>query len=283
MEMIRKTIEKDEEYLRQISKEVSFEKDDYKKDIEKLEEFCNQTECFALAAVQIGIPKRIVYLKNTRLDVDLEDVSYNEARILINPKVTSRKGKTQYWEACLSCLDNMGLVTRPYEMTVEYYDIEGKKQKEKFEGFESTVLSHELDHLDGILHMDIAEKVIVMPREERKKYREKHPYKILSKTGAYERKSRIEINEKRLDNSLKIVKKLEKALNDFEKNQVDLHLLNQYYGSKDWLKEKEELEKKPNPSIKAGVLSEDGVWNLMEDVSELKDTMKKIIEEKEQK
>ena len=82
MEMIRKTIEKDEEYLRQISKEVSFEKDDYKKDIEKLEEFCNQTECFALAAVQIGIPKRIVYLKNTRLDVDLKKEKHSTGKLV---------------------------------------------------------------------------------------------------------------------------------------------------------------------------------------------------------
>ena len=192
MEIKRKTIEKDEKYLRQISKEVSFETDTYKKDIKKLEEFCNNTECFALAAVQIGIPKRIVYLKNTTLEVPLEDVDYNESKILINPKVLSRKGKTQYWEACLSCLDNMGLVTRPYEIVVEYYDSEGKKHKEKYEGFESTVLSHELDHLDGILHMDIAEKVIQMPREERKKYREKHPYKIISKTGVYSRKTKKE-------------------------------------------------------------------------------------------
>ena len=54
-----------------------------------------------------------------------------------------------------------------------------------FEGFESTVLSHEIDHLDGILHVDIAEKVLVMTLEERKEYRKKHNYKIISKTGNY--------------------------------------------------------------------------------------------------
>ena len=81
----------------------------------------------------------------------------------------------------------MGLVIRPYEINLEYYDIKGNKHKEKFEGFSSTVLSHELDHLDGILHMDIAEQVIVMSKEERKEFREQHPYNIISKTCKYER------------------------------------------------------------------------------------------------
>ncbi len=187
MNIVRKTIENDEDYLRQVSKDVSFDNDEYKDDIKLLEEFCLNTECFALAAVQIGIPKRIVYLKNTSLDVGIDDINYNESKVLINPVVISRKGITKYWEACLSCLDNMGLVRRPYEMVVEYYDIDGIKHKEKFEGFESTVLSHELDHLDGILHMDIAEEVIQMPKDKRKEFREKHPYEIISKTCEYKK------------------------------------------------------------------------------------------------
>lgn len=182
MEIKRKTIENDEEYLRQISEEVSFDDDSYKEDIKLLEEYCLDTECFALAAIQIGIPKRIIYLKNTTLDVSLTDKNYNESKVLINPVVISRKGHTKFWEACLSCLDYTGLVSRPYEIIVEYYDKDGVKQTEKFEGFPSTVLSHELDHLDGILHMDIAEEVLEMNAEERSEFRKTHPYEIISKT-----------------------------------------------------------------------------------------------------
>lgn len=80
----------------------------------------------------------------------------------------------------------MGLVSRPYEMTVEYYDENGLKHNETLRGFESTVLAHELDHLDGILHMDIAEKVINIPKEERKAYRKEHPYEVISKTCDYD-------------------------------------------------------------------------------------------------
>ena len=185
MEIKRKTIENDLEYLRQISKEVSLDDPSYKEDIKLLKEFCNETECFALAAVQIGIPKRIVFLKNTTLDVPIDDINYNEAKVLINPVIVKRRGLTKYWEACLSCLDNMGLVERPYELIVKYYDEDGNIHEDKFEGFPSTVLSHELDHLDGILHMDIADEVLVMPKEERKVYREKHPYEIISKTCKY--------------------------------------------------------------------------------------------------
>ena len=194
MEIKRKTIENDEEYLRQISEEVSFDDDSYKEDIKLLEEYCLATECFALAAIQIGIPKRIVYLKNTTLDVSLTDKNYNESKVLINPVVISRKGHTKFWEACLSCLDYTGLVSRPYEIIVEYYDKDGVKQTEKFEGFPSTVLSHELDHLDGILHMDIAEEVLKMPKDMRKKFRENHPYEIISKTCDYDKIKKLKYN-----------------------------------------------------------------------------------------
>ena len=186
MEIKRKTIENDEEYLRQISVPVSLDDNSYKKEIDMLEQFCLETECFALAAVQIGIPKRMIYLKNTTLDVPLEEMNYNESKVLINPVVVSKKGHTRYWEACLSCLANMGLVSRPYEMIVHYFDKEGFEHEDKFEGFEATVLSHELDHLDGILHMDIAEQVLNMPKEKRKEFREQHPYEIISKTCDYD-------------------------------------------------------------------------------------------------
>ncbi len=188
MEIKRKTILDDEEFLRQISQEVDLNDESYKEEIKLLEQFCFETECFALAAVQIGIPKRMIYLKNTTLDVSLEDMDYNESKVLINPVVLSRKGHTKYWEACLSCLNNMGLVSRPYEMNVQYYDENGIEHIETFVEFEATVLSHELDHLDGILHMDIAEEVLNMTPEERKAYREEHPYEVISKTCDYDKK-----------------------------------------------------------------------------------------------
>lgn len=190
------TIEDNEEYLRQISKEVDIKNDkELMNDISVLDEYCKENAVMAMAAVQLGIPKRMIYLKNTNLDiinkmqantVSEEEKNYNEAKVLINPIITNREGLTDYWEACASCLDNFGRVLRPYKIELEYYDVEGTKKQEVFEGFESTVLSHEIDHLDGILHIDIAEEVYQMPAEERKAWRINHGYKVYSKTGDYE-------------------------------------------------------------------------------------------------
>ena len=216
------TIQDNEEFLRQVSEPVIFPDDELDNDIKVLEQYFNQSETtLALAAVQLGIPKRLIYLKNTDLEIinrqnynqeTEEDKIYNEKRILINPVIISKEGLTDYWEACASCLDNLGHVKRPYKITIQYQDINGKFHHEIFEGFESTVLSldiypmtinsndhdevfvgfestvlsHEMDHLDGILHMDIADEVLIMTREERKEFRKTHGYKIISKDGNFE-------------------------------------------------------------------------------------------------
>lgn len=161
-----------------------------------MEQYFRQSDTtLALAAVQLGIPKRLIYLKNTDLELinrknnnqeTEEDRLHNEQRILINPVIVSRKGLTDYWEACATCLDNLGHLKRPYKIIVQYQDINGNFHSEVFEGFESTVLSHEIDHLDGILHMDIADEVLVMTREERKVFRKTHGYNIQSKNGNFE-------------------------------------------------------------------------------------------------
>lgn len=190
------TIQDNEPFLRQISSSVDIKNDkELVNDIDILDQFCKENNVMAMASVQLGIPKRIVYLKNTNLDIinkiqnnsNSEEIeNYNEKKVLINPTILKREGLTEYWEACASCLDNMGRVLRPYKIELEYYDINGNQKVETFEGFESTVLSHELDHLDGILHIDIAEEVIEMPANERKKWRQSHEYKIYQKDGDYD-------------------------------------------------------------------------------------------------
>ena len=89
--------------------------------------------------------------------------------------------------------------------------------------------------------------------------------------------NRITKNEERLDKLLESVKKLEEALVFFEGNKKDFELLNKYYGSKSWFKDKEDYENGRIPKIKAGVLSEDAVWNLDDDVGSLIVYMQKII------
>jgi len=193
MRLDRITIDNNEEYLRQISKPVDFKKDDWKKALEKLEYFCkNDDNILAMASIQLGIPLRIIYIKKT--DLSKLDEEYNEGRILINPIITKKEGLTEYWEACASCLNYTGLVERPYKIEVEYYDVEGNKRQAIYEGFESTVLSHEIDHLDGILHIDIAKEIRNLTKEERKELRKKEPYKIINKIKKFPKVKTKKIN-----------------------------------------------------------------------------------------
>lgn len=173
------TIKDSEKFLRQISKPVDFNDKELKQNIHDIKEFCeNYTSCYAMASIQLGIPKRIVCVRSSKEN----DTSQNESFLLINPQIISQKGRTEYWEACVSGLDKMGLVERPYQITVKYQDESGKEVIQTFEGFASTVLSHELDHLDGIFHFDRAKEVFEMPQEKRAEFRKTHNYKIFSKT-----------------------------------------------------------------------------------------------------
>ena len=87
---------------------------------------------------------------------------------------------------------------------------------------------------------------------------------------------RIIKNEERLDSVLSSIKKLEDALTEFKSNEKNIYLLNRYYGSNNWFKDKEVYEKN-NMKLKAGVLSEDAIWNMLDDVDDLIFEMKKIV------
>ena len=197
------TIENNEEYLRQSSKTVNFSDPELHNNIVVLQDYCMQNDVMAMAAVQLGIPKRIVYVKNTNLEIlnkrltdegKEETKDYNETKVLINPEIIQKEGLTSFWEACASCswyegeVEKWynGKVKRPYKIRVKYFDIEGNRHEDEFEGFESTVLCHEIDHLDGILHIDIADNVMTSTFEERIELRKKEGYTIISKTGDFE-------------------------------------------------------------------------------------------------
>ena len=88
---------------------------------------------------------------------------------------------------------------------------------------------------------------------------------------------RISKNEERLDKLLLNIKELEVALENLKASKKDLDLLNKYYDSKNWLKDKDAYENGSISKIKAGVLSEDAVWNLNEDINDLIKDMKSIV------
>ena len=90
---------------------------------------------------------------------------------------------------------------------------------------------------------------------------------------------RIAKNEERLDAACASIKNLENALDEFVALKKEIALLNRYYGSKNWFSDKEAYESGKIPKIKAGVLSEDAVWNMNEDIKELMKRMRKVEKE----
>lgn len=178
------TIDKHEKFLRQVSEKVDFTEADLAQNIHDIKEWClNNDSVYAMAAIQFGIAKRIVYIKSTTENVASDK---NAQQMMINPEIISKEGRTEFWEACASGLENFALVERPYKIVVRYQDENADFHTKEFEGFSATVVSHELDHLEGIFHMDRAKKLLKMPASERVEYRKNHPYKIISKTGNFE-------------------------------------------------------------------------------------------------
>ena len=89
--------------------------------------------------------------------------------------------------------------------------------------------------------------------------------------------ARIRKMERRLDRALAAVKRLSAALDKYEAVQEDIAALDQYYGSGEWRKDFEDDESGRLPEgLKRGVLSEDGIWNLLTDCKELKDRLKSL-------
>lgn len=187
----RITIEEDEEYLRQGSLDVDFEQDDYIAYIEYIRKFCKNSEVYALAPIQIGIPKRIIYIRNTSTDMTKNnDNTYSEDIVYINPIIINMYGHTQFLEGCASCKYSngnyiTGVIDRPYKIDIEYFDINGEKHNKTIKGFETTVFCHEYDHLNGILHMDRIKDSSLMTLDKMKEFRTNNPYKIIDKDKVF--------------------------------------------------------------------------------------------------
>jgi len=103
-----------------------------------------------LACPQIGISKRIFVAKKFFTDPTGKETSVDI--IFINPEIISKSKNTNImYEGCLSIPNTYGKVERAEKVTIKYQDENGEYKKIKAEGFFSTVIQHENDHLDGIL------------------------------------------------------------------------------------------------------------------------------------
>ena len=184
MELI--TLKDNEEFLRQTSQKIVNVDDQLRAQVEEIGKYCRENPVFAMAAVQLGLPKRVIYIKNsTKKASNCFNPEYDEKKIMLNPEIIEAYGETCYWESCQSCAEYTGFVRRPYRMKVKYQDLDLNEHVEEYEGFICTIFCHEIDHLDGIVHMDRAEKVLELSNEERRDLGRKEPYKIISQEGKF--------------------------------------------------------------------------------------------------
>ena len=161
---IRMVRENGDEVLRKRAREVEVVDDKIRELLDDMVETLHAYNGVGLAAPQVGILKRVVV-------IDLYDDK--GPMKLVNPKIVKQKGEQEVEEGCLSFPNQFAKIIRPAEVIIEALNENGKKIKIKGEGLLAQALSHELDHLDGVLFVDkiipgTLEYVTEEKKEERK-------------------------------------------------------------------------------------------------------------------
>ncbi|HOV25344.1 MAG TPA: peptide deformylase [Pseudobacteroides sp.] len=146
---IRIIREDGDEVLRKKAREVGTIDDRIVELVKDMTETMYEYDGVGLAAPQVGILKRIVVI----------DVG-NGPLELINPEIIKEDGEETEIEGCLSVPDVVGEVKRPYKVTVEAKNLKGQDIVVEGEGLLARALCHEIDHLNGVLFTDRAEKII---------------------------------------------------------------------------------------------------------------------------
>jgi peptide deformylase len=140
--------------LRQVSDPVEEVDGAVRKLIDDMLETMYAAPGIGLAAVQVGIPRRLLVL-------DVADEGEDKKPLaLINPEIVALGSTTRvYEEGCLSIPDVRVDIERPETVTVRYIDRDGKQQELAADGLLATAIQHELDHLDGHLIIDFLSRL----------------------------------------------------------------------------------------------------------------------------
>ena len=151
---IRTILTEPNSLLRQISKPVESVGEEEKKLMDDMLETMYAANGIGLAAIQIGIPKRIIVM-----DLSNKEDKKNP-RYFVNPVIKKKDNlKSIYEEGCLSVPNQFAEIERPKNCEVEYLDYNGEKKVLKAEGLLATCIQHEMDHLEGILFIDYLSKL----------------------------------------------------------------------------------------------------------------------------
>jgi peptide deformylase len=152
--MIRSIVQLPDPVLRKISSPVEKIDDEIRKLIADMFETMYDAPGVGLAAVQIGVPKRVVTIDATRGDEEKVPM------VFINPEIVSASGeKDSKEEGCLSIAEFYEEVERPSAVKVRYMDEKGKMKEIEADGLLARALQHEIDHLNGVLFIDHISKL----------------------------------------------------------------------------------------------------------------------------
>ena len=140
--------------LRQVSKPVESVSKEEQILMDDMLETMYAANGIGLAAIQIGVPKRIIVMDLSR------DEEKKEPRYFVNPIIKNKNSdKATYEEGCLSVPNQFAEIDRPSQCDVEYLDYNGNKKILHAEGLLATCIQHEMGHLEGILFIDYLSKL----------------------------------------------------------------------------------------------------------------------------
>jgi len=151
---VKKILTEPNKLLRQVSNNVEKVGNEERALMDDMLDTMYDAPGIGLAAIQIGVPKRIIVMDISR-DEDKKKPMY-----FVNPIIKKKdEMKAKYEEGCLSVPDQFAEIERPNACEVEYLDYNGKKQLLKADGLLATCIQHEMDHLEGILFIDYLSKL----------------------------------------------------------------------------------------------------------------------------
>lgn len=135
--------------LEAVSTPVEAVTDEVRRQLDDMLETMYAAPGIGLAAIQVGIPKRMLVIDVSREGEDKQPL------YVVNPEFTWLSDEDKvYEEGCLSLPEQYAEVARPAEVKIEYLDYNGEKQELHADGLLAVCLQHEIDHLDGILFVD---------------------------------------------------------------------------------------------------------------------------------
>ena len=162
---LRQIITEPDKILREKSLKVNQVDEDLQKLMDDMLETMYAAPGIGLAAIQVGVPKRIIVLDigwRDKLEStnDEKQVTRKNPMCFVNPEIIIKStNNSTYEEGCLSVPGQFAEITRPDKCHIKYLDYYGQSKELVAEGMLATCIQHEIDHLEGILFIDYLSKL----------------------------------------------------------------------------------------------------------------------------